>query len=35
MLLPILKLFPEILTLGAKLSGKAKQMITVPHPQIS
>lgn len=35
MLLPILKLFPEILTLGAKLSGKAKQVITVPHPQIS
>ena len=35
MVLPMLKLFPEILTLGAKLSGKAKQMITVPHPQIS
>ena len=34
-LLPMLKLFPAILTLGAKLSGKAKQMITVPHPQIS
>jgi flavin-dependent dehydrogenase len=35
MLLPILKLFPEGLTLGAKLSGKAKQVISVPHPQIS
>jgi flavin-dependent dehydrogenase len=34
-LLTILKLFPGVLTLGAKLSGKAKQMITVPHPQIS
>ncbi len=35
MLLPVLKLFPEILTLGAKLSGKAKQMITVPRPNIT
>ncbi|MGH8715457.1 MAG: NAD(P)/FAD-dependent oxidoreductase [Burkholderiales bacterium] len=35
MLLPALKLFPEILTLGAKLSGKAKQVITVPHPNVA
>ena len=35
MLLPLLKLFPGILTLGAKLSGKAKQVVTVPCPRIS
>ncbi len=35
MLLPILKLFPGILTLGTKLSGKAKQVVMVPHPKIS
>lgn len=35
MLLPVLKLFPEILTLGAKISGKAKQVITVPHRYVS
>ncbi len=35
MLLPMLKLFPGILTLGAKLSGKAKQVIPVLHPQVS
>jgi len=34
-LLKVVKLFPGILTLGAKLSGKAKQVITEPHPQIS
>ena len=35
MLLPMLKLFPEILTLGARLSGKAKQVITVPNPYVT
>lgn len=34
-LLPMLRLFPGILTLGAKLSGKTKQVITVPLPKIS
>jgi flavin-dependent dehydrogenase len=34
-ILPVLKLFPEILTLGAELSGKAKQVITVPHPYVA
>ena len=33
MLLPILKLFPEILTLCAKLSGKVKQVISIPDTQ--
>ena len=33
-LLPMLKRFPRILTLGAQLSGKAKQLITVPRSNI-
>ncbi|HMJ49778.1 MAG TPA: hypothetical protein VK440_04325, partial [Burkholderiales bacterium] len=35
MLLPLLKLFPGILTCGAKLSGKEKQVVNLPHLQIS
>lgn len=35
LLLPVLKTFPEILTLGAKISGKAKQVITGPHPNVT
>jgi len=35
MLKPLLKLFPGILTWGAKLSGKAKQVVNLPHLEIS
>ena len=35
MLVPLLKLFPGILTWGAKLSGKAKQVVNLPHLEIS